>query len=287
MAKEPGRRWNPVAAWSGTLLAAGCAFLLLRQTASPAPLGVPLPIPQPKILTKDVAKHDIDTLGKRMPPVWLEFLAPQPDGTSPLHWPYDSQRGGFTIMHPMGALLLEQGGAYFAQTGEDAMVKVDYNQPVKLIKYLMPVRQQGESVTEYVARRRYELTQEGAQIVGGHNEQLKLPRYRFEHFEFTRKDDGVETYHVWYAGPLGGRILVVDFSTRPELIDLARLQIDKIMASFKPHHELEQVMLMEDPTYGELAGTPEVEEALRLKQQWDEQARQAKQARSGGGKASP
>jgi hypothetical protein len=266
---------------------AAAAFLLLRQTASPAPLGVPLPIPQPKIKTEGVAKNDINFLERRMPPVWVEFLAPQPDGTPPLKWPYSSDRGGFDVVHPEGALLLQQGGDYFMQTGEDAMVQVDYHQPLKEIHYVLPVRQPGESVTDYVARRRYELTQQGAKLVPGHSEQLLLPRYRFEHMEYIKTDGGVELYHITYIGPLGARFLVADFAAPPALIDLARKQVDKIMASFKPKRELQQVMLMEDPTYGELAGTPEMDEALKLKAEWDKQAAEQAARRAGGKPAAP
>jgi hypothetical protein len=250
----------------------GAAFLLARQTASPAPLGVPLPIPHSRFVTTGFKPDEADVMAGRIPPPWLEYLAPEPDGTLPLRYPYTSARGGFTIKHPFGATIMEDPGQNFDKTNEDALCLFSYNQPLKKIRYVMPLRQPGEQATEVAARLRYELQQKGAQLVPGRSDRLELPRYRFEHLEYTTKGDAGPEYHVDYLGPLGKRrVLLIDFVTTPELAEPAQRQIDKIMQSFTPELQLAEVMLLEDPAYGEWGNTKYVELARKQQAEWDKE----------------
>src|SRR5437867_1134319 len=137
MPTRPKHALHPAMACLVALLLGGGAFFLARQTASPAPLGVPLPIPHERFITKGVKINECDFLKGRIAPVYLEFLAPEPDGTIPLRYPYDSGRGGFSIKHPEGALLMEEPGEYFAKTQLDAECNLNYDQPLKQIKYML------------------------------------------------------------------------------------------------------------------------------------------------------
>jgi hypothetical protein len=264
MATPPPSAARAVLAWTLALLLGGGAFLLARRTASPAPLGIPLPKPQPRFVTDGVKPNGSDFIKGRIARAYLEFLAPEPDGTIPLRYTYRSGRGGFAIRHPMGATLLEDDNASFDKTQEDADCTLNFDQPLKEIRYSLPLRQDGEKVTEYVARKKYEAQQKGGKLVPGQDQELKFPRYRFEHCEFTMLEGGANVYHVWYVGPMGARrVLLIDFMTTEDLIGQARNQIDRIMQSFQPTLDLAEVMLLEDPTYGELAGTPYVDDARK------------------------
>jgi hypothetical protein len=287
MAKQPtGNRTasgNGVLAVAAALAAA--AFFGLRATASPAPFGAAVMRPQPQFTTEGVAFDKTDWLAKRVPPAYLEFLAPQPDGTPPLRYPYKCDRGGFTIRHPMGAELTQLAPEQFFQQSIDAIVDIHYDQPLQRIRYQFPVRHAGETVEQFIARMRYELERMGATFPADAPKRLELPRYRFERLEFVSAPQSgagrAAEQHFWFVGPLGSRVALIDFSAAPANAVLARRQAEKVMGSFSPSFDLGLVMLEEDPQYGEWGGTANVGLAQQRKRE-----REAAQAAADGAQRS-
>jgi hypothetical protein len=268
---EPAR--FPAVLLAVSLLLAAGAFWHFSRQGSPAPFGVPVPQPKQKFVTQGVGFEDTDVLAGRFAPPYLEFLAPQPDGTIPLRYPYRSDRGDFSVEHPMGAELTMASPDEFADSGLDALAELKYNQPLKQIRYIFPVRKPGEKLSEVAARMRYDLGQGGGHVVAGSSTPLELPTFRFERVEYTvspkevaarsKQGDplptglgGADEYHVRFLGPLGPRVLIAEFITTPELIDRARPQIDKIMHSFRPGWQLRTVFMKEFPDYGKAAAKP-------------------------------
>lgn len=253
---------SPAPLLVAALLLAAAGFAATRSLASPAPFGTALPLSTPIIESEAVDYGATDFLARRIPPAWLDSLAPQPDGTPPLHHGYRSERGSFSIRHPRGFEVTQPGAADFRQADVDAYVQVHHNQPLQSITYSMPGRANGERVTEFASRMRHEIVQLGG-TVNPERKVLELPRYRFEVLELSyHLDSGKpgeagaqQRERVWYVGPLGARLLVAEFALNPAAPELGRAQAAKIMQSFSPGINLALLMLEEDPDYGEWAGS--------------------------------
>jgi hypothetical protein len=234
-------RRNPaVVIWVLVALLAGtCGFVGMRNYASAqAPLGQPLPeVPQ---LIDVIPREEWERSSfneRRLCPWQLEFLAPQPDGAPPHRFPMETAIG-YTLWHPTGSqtnpLLPEEA----VEHNRLAEVDVLFDQPVKYIVHSMPDRREAETVTEYTARYRHKLKQDGAEFYPD-VEPLVVPDYRFEHFEYALPDeDGVTWYHYVFLGPMGPKILVIDYYAFPDHTDLAWPWVLKVMESFTPGDEL-------------------------------------------------
>jgi hypothetical protein len=253
----------PYALLAVSVALAAVLFLHLHRTGSPAPYGVPLPTPKPKLVSAGVGYDDTDVLKGRIAPAFLEFLAPQPDGSVPLRYPYNSDRGDFSISHPMGTEMVLSTPEEFVRTSLDARGEVKYNQPLKQVRYLFPARRPKEKLSEYVARQRYELKQNGAKLTPDANAPIELPRFRFERLEYSiapKTEDkqqfgsvstaaSGEEYHIRFIGPLGVRVLIADYVTTPELAEKGRSQAEKVIQSFNPGWQLYGVVTSEFPDY--------------------------------------
>jgi hypothetical protein len=168
---------------------------------------------------------------------------------------YNSERADFAIGHPHGTEMWVHGPAEFAERFVDALAVVNLDQPLRYFEYKLPPRREGETSSGFVSRWQHELQQNGARLIGS-MEPVEMPAYRLEHFEYEQEADGGMLTHFIYVGPMGRRLLVLDYISEPELHERARPMVEKIIASFKPGWELKKLMLKEDPQYGELAGTP-------------------------------
>ncbi len=240
----------------GAVLGLLAAFGVRSAVASPAPLGQPLPqLPAPIYFTDGVKVQDSSVLQKRIAPEMLHVLALQPDGCPPLRYPYPGEHADFKMSFPTGTESVIFDNESFLKDGIESQANVRYDQALKLVKISMPRRQSDkESVTTYVSRITSELRRQGAQF-NDHTERLDLPAYRFEHFEHQREANGRQLSNFTYVGPYGFHVIVIQFSTTPELHEACRPYVEKIMRSFEPGWQARKAMLLEDPAYGEYAGT--------------------------------
>jgi hypothetical protein len=256
------------------LLGLAIGGYLHHTTASPAPFGAPLPPIGTLLNTEGIDFKHTDVLERRIPPPYVEFLAPQPDGTPPLKISYTSQRGGFSLRLPHGSETTQLDPQSFARDSVDALIQFHFNQPLQEVVVTLPGRKDGETVSEFAARLRFEFLRLGWEPVDTGEKELDLPRYRFARLEAVvhppraaqagggtaaQADAAGDQQRIWYVGPLGERLLVVEFSAKRENAELARNQAAKIMSSFSPSFDLAIAMLEEDPKYGEWAGTSNVE----------------------------
>jgi hypothetical protein len=241
----------PVLGWLLAAVAGGLlAFLAGRLTGSAAPLDTALPaVPRLcEILPReDVA--DTSLLEMRMPEVLLEFLAPQPDGVPPLLYLADVELVGFKISHPKGAIAVQYPLEEVLEDGVLLQAQLEYDPPLKALKYSMPFRKEGESVTEYTARIRQELERKGATFYADVSP-IALEDYRMEHFEYFRElDSGEVVSHYSFIGPLGKRVLVLDYMMPPELHEQARPWVYKIVRSFRPGQLFKEEVRKQDAAY--------------------------------------
>lgn len=198
-------------------------------------MGVPLPdVPQ---LYEIIPREDIgqtSVVKRRMPEILLEQLAAQPDGAPPLKYGISVDLVDFHIRHPYATSSSSPGPEQAAELGVILKAQVDFDQPIQKFLYTIPFRLDGESVTTYMSRTRYELEQDGAKFYDDVRP-LATEGYRFEHYEYDLEiEDGVIVSHFVFVGPLGKkRVLAMDFMTTPELHALAGPYVWKIMRSFE------------------------------------------------------
>lgn len=232
-------------------IAAAAGFYVARAQSDPAPLGAPLPdVPQLYELIPREQLEESSLVEGRLAEVLLEVLAVQPDGSPPLRYPCDVQFIDFKVWHPYGTTTMSFGADDVAKN--DVLVQADliYDQPLRKLQYSMPHRVEGESLTTHVSRIRHELDQGGARFYPDVSP-LALDGYRFEHFEYEQElETGERLSRFVYFGPLGPkRVLRMDFATTPELHELARPYVLKIMGSFKVGEWLRDAALTYDPAY--------------------------------------
>lgn len=224
-------------------LAAGvAAYAAAKRLGDPAPLGVVLPdVPQLyEIIPRDELNQTSVVQG-RMPAILLEQLAQQPDGASPLKFHYRCDFGDFSIGHPYAASASSPGPEQAVDTGILLKGEFLYDQPIKKIMYTIPFRHEGESVPTFVSRTRFELEKDGAKFYAD-VKPLGLDGYRFEHYEYDQElKDGSIVSHFVFIGPFGNiRVLSLDFMTTPELHNLARPLVWKMVRSFTAGWDLKQ-----------------------------------------------
>jgi hypothetical protein len=230
--------------------AATAAFCCTTTLGDPSPLGVPLPeVPQLfEILPHDDAKN-MSVVERRLPEVMLEFLAEQPDGAPPVRFTVRGEFIDFSIGHLSG---IETTAFPVEETLKDNVIisgVVHFDQPLKALQYSAPGRREGESLTEYTSRLRYEMEKKGA-VYYENVEPLPLEGYRFEHFEYKRENENGEMVsHYLFIGPLGTRALVMDYMTTPELHERARPWVMKMIRTFKTGRQLQETVLESDPEY--------------------------------------
>lgn len=219
----------------------GVAFMAPRLYGDPAPLGVPLPPVSYAYEVEGVGPDDTSVNEGLITENWLEFLAPQPDGSPPLRYKFDSSGAAFEIWHPLGveAVVLPPEQQQATSTLAVAGVKLD--QPLHAIKYSLPPRQEGESLAEFAARAQHDLELNGAQFFGEPGE-YRITGYKFTTLEYERdSEDSGLLYHYLFIGPYGPRALVIDFSARPQHKEAALPYVKKIIGSFKPLPELKRL----------------------------------------------
>lgn len=232
------------------IVAATAAFYGMATLGDPSPLGVPLPeVPQLfEILPYDDAK-DMSVVERKLPEVMLEFLAPQPDGAPPVRFTVRGEFIDFSIGHLSG---IETTAFPVEEAIKDNVIIsgiVHFDQPLKALQYSAPARREGESVTEYTSRLRYEMERKGA-VYYDNVDPLPLEGYRFEHFEYKRENENGETVsHYLFIGPLGPRALVMDYMSTPELHERARPWVMKMIRTFKAGRQLQETALESDPEY--------------------------------------
>jgi hypothetical protein len=233
------------------VVAAGAAFYAAQAQGDPAPLAVPLPrIPQRYEIVPHDRLEESSVVEGRLAEVFLEVLAWQPDGSPPLRYPIDVEIVDFKVWHPYGTGTMSMPMEEVARN--DVLIQADllYDQPLRKLQYSMPHRIEGELLTTYVSRMRYELDRAGARFYADVSP-LALEGYRLEHFEYEQETEtGERLSHIVYFGPLGPkRVLRLEFVTTPELHELARPYAQKIMGSFKAGEKLRDAALTYDASY--------------------------------------
>ncbi len=241
-----------------TLALAWLAFNYAGQDRSPTPCGTPLPeIPQ---IVTDIGEdfERISVAKGLIPTSYLQFMAPQPDGTMPLRYPLDVFRCDMRMMLPMGTTSLPMGDS-FELDDIDSQVVFNYEQQLDYIKISMPKRNPDESVLEFSKRAHRDYLELGANFRPD-RETLKLDGMIFQGFEYDRPTkysmDGVEmdVSHYIYMAPVGERVLVLDFLTTPERHESARPLVEKMMRSINPGRRFLENMKRE---YPEQLGAPQ------------------------------
>lgn len=219
----------------------GVAFLAPRYYGDPAPLGVPLPPVKYMFQTEGIGPNETSVNEKKVTANWLEFLAPQPDGSPPLRYQFDSSGADFEIWHPLGVEAVVLPPEQQQETSALAIATVKLDQPLYAIKYSLPRRQDGESLAQYAGRVKSGMEAKGAQFFGDMGE-FKVTGYKFVTLEYQRETEDIGLlYHFLYIGPYGPNALVIDFSALPEHVDAARPYVKKIISSFKPKSELKRL----------------------------------------------
>lgn len=252
----------PLALAAAVLLGLAAAFGVNRAVASPSPFGTPLPaLPAPLYESEGVSVNDTSVIDGRIAPELLHVLAFQPDGAPPLRYPYPSEHGDFDMQFVTGTESVIFDNASFLKDGIESQANVKFKQPLRLVKISLLLRPEGESLTTYVSRICNDLRRQGAEFYPD-TKPLELPAYRFEHFEHKREVDGAMISNFTYVGPYGRYVVVIQFSTLPEMHERCRPYVEKSMRSFEPGWKSKKAMLMEDPTYGEYAGTGLLEREL-------------------------
>lgn len=222
---------------------------MLYVSGSPAPLGAPLPEVASVVAVDGISIKQTSVLKKTINADMLEFLAPQPDGMPPLRYTYSCEYVDFSIQHPMGTELFAFGPQDVLGSGALARATLKFDYPLQLIEYSAPLRKAEEKLHEYVARRRWELTQQGAKFYGNHDP-LVLADYKFERFEYELTNDkGEAQSHFVFFGPYGNRTLTCEYVSKPELHELARPLVAKIINSFKPGPKVLEAVQLMDPDY--------------------------------------
>jgi hypothetical protein len=261
MAKRGKFPWFGLAVIIAALGAAAAAYAGARQLGDPAPLGIPLPaVPR---LYAIIPREDVEqtsVIAGRMPEALLEQLAEQPDGVAPLKYRFRCDLGDFSLRHPYATTSVATGPEEAIETGVLLRAEFMYDQSVKKAFYSIPFRHEGETVPTYVSRTRFELEKAGAKFYDDVSP-LALEGYRFEHYEYDDElADGTVVSHFVFIGPFGKpRVLSLDFMTTPELHELARPLVWKIMKSFSAGYDLMQGALKYDEEYirrNELDGGP-------------------------------
>ena len=234
-----------------TLLASWLAFSIASKDRSQTPCGTPLPEVPVLVERTDTDFDNISVMQGRIPDEYLQFLAPQPDGAMPLRYPHDVYRSDFSMMLPMGCTTIPLGDT-FEEDAIDSQVIFKFDQQLDYIKISLPMREEGESVSEFVARARHDYEQLGAEF-RENTEALEMDGMLFQHFEYDRltqyaeDEPEQEVSHYVYFGPAGVRALVIDFITTPERHELARPVVEKIMRSIEPGDRFLQQMHLEYP----------------------------------------
>lgn len=232
-------------------VAAAATFYAARAQGDPAPLGVPLPeVPQRYEIVPDEQLDESSVVEGRLAEALLEVLALQPDGSPPLRYPCDVEFIDFKVWHPFGTACMSYGAEDVAKTGILVQADLLYGQPLRKLQYSMPSRTDGESLTTWVSRLRHELDQRGARFYPDVSP-LVPEGYRLEHFEYEQEaENGERLSRFVYFGPLGPkRVLRMDFVTSPELHELARPYVLKIMGSFKAGARLREAAQIYDASY--------------------------------------
>ena len=244
-----------------TLLLCWVAFRIASTDRSPAPCGVPLPeVPQ---LVTDVGTviEDMNISAREIPTTYLQFMSPQPDGIMPLRYPLEVRRADFSLELPMGTTSLPMGDS-FEEDSVDSQVVFQYKQQLDYIKISMPPRQEGESVTDFVARARKDYEGIGATF-RQEKDPLEFNGMIFQHFEYSRPTQyeadapPKDMSHYIYFAPAGPRVLVMDFLTTPDRHEEARPLVEKIMRSIEPGERFLKQMQLEYPE--SLASTSQLE----------------------------
>ena len=245
-----------------TIALALAAFAYAHRDRSPAPCGVALP-PVPSLITlADKDFTDASIMEGRIPAAYLQFMAPQPDGVMPLRYPMDVVRSNFSLKLPMGTTSLPMGDS-FLEDSIDSQVVFKFDQQLDFIKISLPMREEGESLPEFVSRARHDYEQLGAEFKPD-TDPLELDGMLFQHFEYQRptamKEGEVkrDVSHYIYFAPAGVRVLVIDFMTTPPRHAAARPLVEKIMRSIEPGERFQEQMRLEYPQhFGEAAGLTE------------------------------
>jgi hypothetical protein len=214
-----------------------------------APLGAALPpVPGPlfEILPAE-RTADTSFAEKRTIAPWLDKLAPQSDGLPPLITAFQNEVGDFTIMNPYGAQSVVFSGEEILKDGVLAQTAYQFELPLRVIKYSVPTRNEGETLAQYRDRLRSEMAALGAEIVEA-DVDAHVDFYPFEQLQFKRESeqDGPAGHYV-FIGPLGRRALVIDMITTRELFEEAAPLAEKIIRSFKPGNRLKVLSIEEFP----------------------------------------
>jgi hypothetical protein len=242
MAKQRSIPWAFLIVCGLSIAAAASSFAATRALGDPAPLDAVLPdVPALfEIIPRENIK-ETSVVERRIPEVLLEHLAPQPDGSPPLKYGISVDLGDFHIRHPYGTSSSSPGPEQALELGVLLQGEVLYDQPLQKIMYTIPFRLEEESVSTYASRTRYELEQDGA-VFHSDVRPLAVEGYRFEHYEYDLEiEGGAVVSHYTFIGPFGKhRVLAMDFMMTPELHELARPYVWKIMRSFSAGWNLRQ-----------------------------------------------
>jgi hypothetical protein len=235
-----------------TLVLAASAYLLAHRDRSAAPCGAPLPDIPVLLSLASENFEDVSIIEKRIPAAYLQFMAPQPDGVMPMRYPLEVVRSNLTLQLPMGATSIPMADDTFYKDSIDSQVVFKFDQQLDFIKLSLPLRESGESVTDFVARSRHDYEQLGASFLPD-KDPLELPGMLFQHFEYARPvsfregEPERDVSHYIYFAPAGVRVLVVDFMTTTERHESARPLVEKIMRSISPGERFLEQMQLEYP----------------------------------------
>jgi hypothetical protein len=244
---KPARAaWLRLALLLALLFAGGIATgytLGLRH----APLGANIP-PAPKspFITAGVEIKDSSVNKNKFSVKILDRLAPQPDGASPLDGRIPSERGGYAMVYPWGAQLVNLPPEIFAKDGLDVQVNFKYDQPLFLLNASMIRRKQEQSYWDIAQAQAQTQMRAGAQVssVTQFDAQSGCP---FARFEFTLKGpEGDQEFRQVFVGPYGGYCLVFDFMAKARHASQARALTQKIVATFSSDWRADKRLIAAD-----------------------------------------
>ena len=246
----------------GAVIALAAGFFAPLLASARTPLGVPLPsVPPPmfELLERDQA-NDTSWPERKVIAPWLRNLAPQPDGLPPLVTAYHNDLGDFTLMNPYGAQSVIFSSEEVLTDGVLAQTGMQFDLPVRAVKYSVPTRTEGESLSAFTERLKGELEGRGAEFFDADIE-VEIEYYRFEQLQFKREseEDGPAAHYL-FIGPLASRVLVIDMMTTPERFDEARPLVTKMIRSFNPGNRLKMRAIEEFPELAPEGYTPSPKE---------------------------
>lgn len=232
------------------VLAAGVGtgtFRWAMAQADPEPLGVPVPkVDAAYELLPAERTGEASVINRQLPESMLELLVEQPDGSPPLRYGISCDIGDFSIRHHYGAQT--RAYSYEEVKLDGTLIEGDmmFDHPLRYFKYSAIQRKDKETAAEHAARLHDNLAQEGAKFHPD-TTPLEIDGYRFEHFEYDLARESEELItHFLFIGPLGpNRVLVMNFMTVPELHGRTAPAVWKIMRSFVPGWELQELTIAE------------------------------------------